>query len=414
MPAETVSTAATNKTLGCSLAGDASPFPAGSLTGKIALIERGICNFSEKVFNAQRGGAIAAFVYNNAGQRRRDRDHGRRRPRRRRHDPVVVPAPHATGSTWSRSRPRTRARRRRSSTTRRTCRRNPGDVMAGFSSRGPTQDKSLKPDVVAPGVDVRLVRVRASATSRIPFTGFGSASGTSMATPHVAGSAALLLAAPPELDAGAGQVGADDDRDRERLDDSNQDVRAGVLDRGAGRIDLTKAGTPGLTLDHPSLSAGELVAGQGKDFTIKATDVSGAASTWTVSRQDRRRRRTSTSRRARARSRSAPTARASFSVHLGAAAAAAPRLVRGQGRADERRHRTRAARARVAPRARHDADGRRPARRRRRLVRRPGLPGLLGGLQEHVRRAGRHVRLPRRVERRLPVAAPRSTTTRLS
>ena len=53
-----------DKTLGCSLAGDASPFPAGSLTGKIALIERGVCNFSEKVFNAQRGGAIAAFVYN--------------------------------------------------------------------------------------------------------------------------------------------------------------------------------------------------------------------------------------------------------------------------------------------------------------------------------------------------------------
>ena len=40
--------------------------PAGSLTGKIALIERGICNFSEKVYNAQRAGAIAAIIYNNA------------------------------------------------------------------------------------------------------------------------------------------------------------------------------------------------------------------------------------------------------------------------------------------------------------------------------------------------------------
>ena len=50
----------------CSLAGDVSPFPAGSLTGKVALIERGTCNLSEKVFNAQRGGAVAAFVYNNA------------------------------------------------------------------------------------------------------------------------------------------------------------------------------------------------------------------------------------------------------------------------------------------------------------------------------------------------------------
>ena len=47
-------------------AADVSPFPAGSATGKIVLIERGVCNFSDKVFNAQRAGAIAAFVYNNA------------------------------------------------------------------------------------------------------------------------------------------------------------------------------------------------------------------------------------------------------------------------------------------------------------------------------------------------------------
>src|SRR5439155_16183089 len=55
VPAENVSTAASNKSLGRSLAGDASPFPAGSLTGKIALTARGACDLSEKVFNAQRG-----------------------------------------------------------------------------------------------------------------------------------------------------------------------------------------------------------------------------------------------------------------------------------------------------------------------------------------------------------------------
>src|SRR5262245_20504865 len=63
IPAQTVATNASS--LGCSIQpGDVSPFPAGSLTGKIALIQRGTCNFSEKVFNAQRGGAVAAFVYN--------------------------------------------------------------------------------------------------------------------------------------------------------------------------------------------------------------------------------------------------------------------------------------------------------------------------------------------------------------
>jgi len=62
-----------------------------------------------------------------------------------------------------------------------------------------------------------------------------------------------------------------------------QTVRAGVLDRGAGRIDLTKAGLPGLTLDRPSLSAGEVHAGDAKDFAVEAKDVSGAPSTWAIS-----------------------------------------------------------------------------------------------------------------------------------
>ena len=46
------------------------PFAAGSLTGKIALIERGVCNFSDKVYNAQYAGAIGAVIYNPPATRR--------------------------------------------------------------------------------------------------------------------------------------------------------------------------------------------------------------------------------------------------------------------------------------------------------------------------------------------------------
>ena len=42
-----------------------NPYPAGSLTGKIALIQRGTCEFGFKVLTAQNAGAIGALIYNN-------------------------------------------------------------------------------------------------------------------------------------------------------------------------------------------------------------------------------------------------------------------------------------------------------------------------------------------------------------
>jgi subtilisin family serine protease len=67
------------------------------------------------------------------------------------------------------------------------------DAIAGFSSRGVVtyQDKQVaKPDIAAPGVSVR---------SSVPGNNYGFLSGTSMASPHTAGVAALLLSAGPGL-----------------------------------------------------------------------------------------------------------------------------------------------------------------------------------------------------------------------
>lgn len=59
-----------------------------------------------------------------------------------------------------------------------------------FSSRGPTGDGRIKPDLVAPGEKVEAA---------LPNGDYGTKDGTSMAAPHVSGAAALLMARHPEL-----------------------------------------------------------------------------------------------------------------------------------------------------------------------------------------------------------------------
>ncbi|WP_405689364.1 S8 family serine peptidase [Streptomyces sp. NBC_01185] len=101
---------------------------------------------------------------------------------------------------------------------------------AAFSSRGPSVDGiNSKPDIASQGVDVVAARAGGRGTQA-----YRSMSGTSMATPHVAGAAALLLQQNPGLAPA---------RLKALLTSSARDTDAPVLDQGAGPMDVARATT---------------------------------------------------------------------------------------------------------------------------------------------------------------------------
>jgi subtilisin family serine protease len=73
------------------------------------------------------------------------------------------------------------------------------DHVAGFSSRGPTEDGRVKPDIVFPGTNIVSAQAQGTAAGLVVEPGYVRMSGTSMAAPHASGSAALLLEARPDL-----------------------------------------------------------------------------------------------------------------------------------------------------------------------------------------------------------------------
>jgi serine protease AprX len=73
------------------------------------------------------------------------------------------------------------------------------DEIARFSSRGPTADGRRKPDLALPGVGIIAARAGGTSLGNVVNDHYTSLQGTSMATPHATGIAALLLSASPDL-----------------------------------------------------------------------------------------------------------------------------------------------------------------------------------------------------------------------
>src|SRR5881396_3590343 len=161
--------------------------PAAS--GKLAIIDRGTCTFSQKVANAKAAGAVGVVIINNVAG-----------------DPIAMgrtagfdddlpavmigknegAALRASGATTALA----------DATFQEFITPENKDILAGFSGQGPTAvDFAVKPDVVSVGVNVLSSITCVGKPAGCPGDGSGWAffQGTSMSTPHLAGSAAVLL-----------------------------------------------------------------------------------------------------------------------------------------------------------------------------------------------------------------------------
>ncbi|MFD5574844.1 S8 family serine peptidase [Streptomyces cadmiisoli] len=108
------------------------------------------------------------------------------------------------------------------------------DVLAGFSSWGPAGDADqVKPEITAPGVGIVAARARGTAMGNPVDDLHTAASGTSMATPHVAGAAALLAQQHPDWTPV---------RIKDALVGTAKHVQGTAVDaQGGGRMDVARA-----------------------------------------------------------------------------------------------------------------------------------------------------------------------------
>jgi subtilisin family serine protease len=246
-------------------------WPAGTFDDRLALIRRGACEFGVKALNAEKAGAAFVIIYNSVAGGDLPPGMGAGAVGGQVTIPVISIG-HANGAAladWYAQNPD------RVSVEMDTVGYpigNTPDRVAAFSSRGPGVGLVLKPDIAAPGVNIMAQGYDGSARGEARHLGFGQASGTSMASPHVAGAAALLRQIHPEWNNAA--IKSALMSTSKYTDIYTADGQpAQPLDIGAGRMDLTRAADPGVILDPPSLSFGAVLTKTEQTLTISVTSV---------------------------------------------------------------------------------------------------------------------------------------------
>ncbi len=226
--------------------------PIAPIGGKIVLIQRGACSFVQKVEAAVNAGASAVLMYTNI------LPDGTENPK------VVMgvnptPLTQMIPGVMTDNAPGVALRKQldKGQTVNATLAAGifiteqlQGNIMAGFSSRGPysTVGDWVKPDVTAPGVQI-LAGNTPEPNSGVSGEFFQYLQGTSMSTPHVAGIGALLREAYPNWT--SGQIkSAIMTTARRGVVKEDGVTPADPFDFGSGHLKPNRADNPGLTYDQ--------------------------------------------------------------------------------------------------------------------------------------------------------------------
>src|SRR4029450_10527095 len=247
-------------------------------SGNVVVVNRGGCTFSTKVRNAIAAGAIGVVVINNVAG-----------------DPVAMAKDGLGGDDL----PAVMIGKNEGAALRAA---NPPDasavatfeefitpnqdILAGFSSQGPTAvDFAVKPDVTSVGVNVLSSITCVGKPNTCPDDGTGWAffSGTSMSTPHIAGSAAVLLDLNPSWSPAQVKSALVNHADLVIKDAVTALHDVGPTAQGAGRENLSVAADATTWMDPVSAGFGRVTVGHPTSVTITLSNPTGTDETFSVS-----------------------------------------------------------------------------------------------------------------------------------
>jgi len=246
-------------------------------SGNVAIINRGTCTFSQKVANAKAAGAIGVLIINNVAG-----------------DPISMartagfddnlPAVMIGLSEGAALRAANPPNASASATFQEFITPNK-DILAGFSGQGPTNvDLAIKPDVTSVGVNVLSSITCVGKGPGCPGDGSGWAffQGTSMSTPHIAGSAAVLKDLHPTWSPAQIKSALVNRADLVIKDSQTGAHDVGPTAQGAGRENLSVAADGTTWLNPASASFGKVTVGSPTSLNITVTNPTGSPQMYAV------------------------------------------------------------------------------------------------------------------------------------